>query len=340
MTRHLYVATNGLSVWSSSDLGETISRMPSSTGMYSGSQVWSLAVHPSDPGVLLAGTDSGVYRLDQATQRWTHLPSPMDDMLVTALAFSTADPRIILAGTQPAAVFRSSDAGETWTIIETGMKPFVASGFFQGEDPNAASKKNPSKVRHWTRVTQIAFDTQDPDLAWAGVEIDGAWRSRDAGKTWTRTSEGLAHDDVHGLAVIHNGSRRLFATTAGGLHLSCDAGSTWTVQPIDSPWQYVRSVVPKTDGSGTIFLTNGNGPPGSDGKLFRSRDFGKTWQQAPLPGRVESSAYFLATHPDDPNLLFLAATLGQLYRSIDGGDTWTALPRRLGEVRGIAWMPG
>ena len=89
-----------------------------------------------------------------------------------------------------------------------------------------------------------------------------------------------------------------------------------------------------------MFLTNGNGPPGSDGKLFRSRDFGKTWQQAPLPGRVESSAYFLATHPDDPNLLFLAATLGQLYRSIDGGDTWTALPRRLGEVRGIAWMPG
>ena len=126
------------------------------------------------------------------------------------------------------------------------MKPFVASGFFQGEDPNTRSKKKPSKVRHWTRVTQIVFDTQDPNLVWAGVEIDGAWRSRDAGKTWTRTSEGLEHDDVHGLAVIHNGGRRLFATTAGGLHLSCDAGSTWTVQPIDLPWQYVRSVVPKT----------------------------------------------------------------------------------------------
>ena len=92
MTHHLYVATNGLSVWSSSDLGETISRMPSSTGMYSGSQVWSLAVHPSEPGVLLAGTDSGVYRLNQATQGWTHLPSPMDDMLVTALAFSPRTP--------------------------------------------------------------------------------------------------------------------------------------------------------------------------------------------------------------------------------------------------------
>ena len=93
MTHHLYVATNGLSVWSSSDLGETISRMPSSTGMYSGSQVWALAVHPSEPGVLLAGTDSGVYRLNQATQgngrtcrrQWT-------TVLVTALAFSPEDP--------------------------------------------------------------------------------------------------------------------------------------------------------------------------------------------------------------------------------------------------------
>jgi photosystem II stability/assembly factor-like uncharacterized protein len=340
MTPQLYVATNGLSVWSSRDLGETISRLPSSTGMYSGSQVWSLAVHPTAPGVLLAGTDSGVYRLDQAEQRWTHLSSPMDDMLVTALAFSPDNPNVILAGTQPSAIFRSEDAGETWTAVDTGMKPYVASGFFKGEVPNAPSKKAPGLVRHWTRVTQITFDTEDPSLAWAGVEIDAAWRSRDGGKSWTRTSEGFKNEDIHGLAVIHKDGRLLYATTAGGLHLSRDDGATWTMKPIDSPWQYVRSIVPKADGSGTLFMTNGNGPPGSDGRIFRSRDFGETWQQLPLPGRVESSAYFLAAHPADPNLLFLAATLGQLYRSTDGGDTWTALPRRLGEVRAIAWMPG
>ena len=44
---HLYVATNGLSVWSSGDLGETLLRMQTGTGMYRGSQVWSLALHPS-----------------------------------------------------------------------------------------------------------------------------------------------------------------------------------------------------------------------------------------------------------------------------------------------------
>ena len=62
---HLYVATNGLSVWTSNDLGETLLRMSTGTGMYSGSQVWALALHPSLPQVLLAGTNTGIYRLDQ-----------------------------------------------------------------------------------------------------------------------------------------------------------------------------------------------------------------------------------------------------------------------------------
>ena len=61
---HLYVATNGLSVWHSADRGETLNRMSTGTGLYSGSQVWSLALHPTDPHVLLAGTNSGIYRLD------------------------------------------------------------------------------------------------------------------------------------------------------------------------------------------------------------------------------------------------------------------------------------
>ena len=58
-----------------------------------------------------------------------------------------------------------------------------------------------------------------------------------------------------------------------------------------------------------------------------------------LPGEVESSVYFLAAHPADPNLIFAAATLGQLYRSTDGGERWSALKRRLGEIRALLWLP-
>ena len=95
---HLYVATNGLSVWSSSDLGETLLRMSTGTGMYSGSQVWALALHPSSPHVLLAGTNTGIYRLNQEEENWTHITSPMDDaMLVTALAYSPDNAEINFA---------------------------------------------------------------------------------------------------------------------------------------------------------------------------------------------------------------------------------------------------
>ncbi len=332
----LYVATNGLSVWSSDDLGETIGRMPSGTGLYSGSQVWSLTHHPDRPGELFAGTDTGVYRLDCAKKRWHHLPSPMDDLLVTALAQSPRDPSIIVAGTQPAGLFRSEDAGASWRKLDVPMQPYVASGFYQGDAQKAVEQ---APVKHWARVTGIAFDPRDATLAWAGVEIDGVWRSADGGVTWSRVKQGLVTDDIHGFAATRSGASVIYVTTCDGLHESRDGGVSWRLRPIVSPWQYTRSIAERTDDTGILFLTNGNGPPGTDGKLFCSRDHGEQWEEVPLPGEIESSLYFLATHPADPMLIFAAANLGQIFRSHDGGETWTVLKRRLGEIRAIAWLP-
>ena len=145
--------------------------------------------------------------------------------------------------------------------------------------------------------------------------------------------------DIHGFAVVHNGSRVLFATTDSGLHISRDNGANWTMRPIDSKWQYTRSIVERPDRTGVLFMTNGNGPPGTSGRLFRSRNDGMDWEDAGLPGEVESSAYFLAVNPADPKLIYAAATLGQIYRSTDGGESWTPLKRRLGEIRALAWLP-
>lgn len=338
----LYVATNGLSVWSSSDLGDTIGRMPSGTGMYSGSQVWALAPHPRDPNALFAGTDSGLYRLDRAAEKWTHLPSPMDDALITAIAFDPEHPATLLAGTQPAALYRSDDAGSTWSKLDVPIKPFVTSGFYAGDgaaQPTAAAVS--SHVKHWTRVTSIVFDPNDATLVLAGVEIDGAWRSTDGGRTWAVVTDGLVTDDIHGYGVVHDvaGASALFATTSHGVHVSPGAGDSWNFISLDAPNQYTRSIAERTDRSGVVFLTNGNGPPGTDGRLFRSRDYGAHWERVPLPVPAESSLYFLATHPADPMLIFAITNLGQLFRTIDGGETWTAIARRLPEVRAIAWLP-
>lgn len=330
----LYVATNGLSVWSSSDLGQTLVRTGTGRGLYSGSQVWALAPRATASGELLAGTNTGIYCLDRAGTRWQHLPSPMDEaQLVTAIAVSPHNPDVILAGTQPSALYRSDDGGRTWRDLGLPMKPFTNVGF------EGAVTADSSQVKHWTRVTQILFDPQDRNLVWAGVEIDSLWRSTDGGEHWERVTRGLENDDIHGLAVTHHGGCKLFATTYGGLHTSGDGGASFALQKVDSPWVYMRSIVERPDASGVIFMTNGDGPPGSHGRLYRSRDNGAHWEDARLPGEVESSCYFLAVSAADPNLIFAAATLGQLYRSIDGGETWTGLKRRLGEIRALAWLP-
>ncbi len=140
------------------------------------------------------------------------------------------------------------------------------------------------------------------------------------------------------MSISHHDGRVLFATTAGGLHVSRDDGASWQLQRIDSPWQYTRSIVRRPDRTGTMYLTNGGGAPGWEGRLYRSRDFGATWEDCHLPD-VESSVYFLAVNEADPMLAYAATALGQFYRSDDGGETWLKLPKRLGEVRAIAWMP-
>lgn len=333
----LFVATNGLSIWTSTDLGVTLARMPTSTALYSGSRVWSLLDTPLG---LMAGSDSGIYRWESGGRRWIGLPSPTDVQLITALAISPFDSNVLLAGTQPGAVYRSEDGGQSWSNLQVPMKPFVSTGFF--EDPKSIAAKanlNRPAAQHWTRVTHILFDTTDPSLVWAGVEIDGAWLSRDGGRTFARHVAGLISDDVHGFAASTNGSRTLFATTNAGLHTSDDGGENWTFQKIDSEWQYTRSILIMPGQHDTMLLTNGNGAPGTKGRLFRSENAGRSWSDVRLPGPVESSVYFLAAHPADPDLIFAAATLGQLFRSDDRGKSWIALPQRLNEIRAIAWLP-
>jgi photosystem II stability/assembly factor-like uncharacterized protein len=70
--------------------------------------------------------------------------------------------------------------------------------------------------------------------------------------------------------------------------------------------------------------------------LLRSRDHGKTWENAKLPGPIESTVWH-ATHAADPMLIFCCTNLGELFRSTDGGESWTRLPHLFGELRALHW---
>ncbi|MDP1965254.1 MAG: hypothetical protein Q8K93_23980 [Reyranella sp.] len=320
MSNLLCVGTAGMSVWFSRDNGESWIRPYIESGLYLEARVWALSAHPKRPGEVLAGTDSGLYRWNEGDQKWTHLPSVLDDYDIWSMAQAPDDHDTIVVGTQPANIFLSTDGGKSFSPAKGS---FSEECIFVGKP----------------RVTQILFDPIDADTLWAGVEIDGVHRSTDRGRTWKKVGQGINSQDIHGVSVVKNGGKLVYATTNRGLNVSRDNGETFSFQELDSPWQYTRTIKPRADGDKTMFLTNGNGPPGSTGRLLRSRDYGATFEDAGLPGTLNSTPWTVATHPSDPKLIFVCSNLGQLFRSIDGGESWIKLPREFGEVRSTIWQP-
>jgi photosystem II stability/assembly factor-like uncharacterized protein len=317
---HLYAGTAGHSAWFSDDLGASWVHPNSHSGMYLEARVWAFSSHPATPQTLHAGTDAGVYRWDERTARWQAISTQLGD--VWAIAHAPENPRTLFAGTRPAALYRSVDDGVTWSELATP-------GIAKFSDINMGP----------TRVTQILFDPFTPDTLWATVEIGGIYRSTDAGTTWRLLTEGLVSADVHGIAVARTpaGTVRVLATTNRGLHISEDQGETWRFVAMDTPSQYMRCVVTRSDDPATVFLANGNGPPGNDGQLLRSRDGGDTWERLPLPGELNSTLWCVALHPSMPDWMFVCTNLGQVFRSTDGGDSWLRLPHEFGELRSLHW---
>ena len=262
----------------------------------------------------------GVFKWDEPTARWTAIASPMQD--VWAIAVHPKNPDYIIAGCRPAAFHRSLDAGQTWEVLNV---------------PNLQTFSTINMGA--TRVTQIVFDPLDSTRIWVTVEIGGIFFSHDGGTHWESRDQGLISTDVHGLAVLDkpDGQRILLATTNRGLHRSTDGGENWVFQKIPSKWQYTRAVVERADRTGVVFLTNGHGPPGDEGLLWMSKDYGDTWHAVSLPGKINSTIMVVATNAEDPMRIWVASNLGQVFQSEDGGDSWARLPREFGEIRALHW---
>ena len=318
-----YAATVGHSVWFSHDLGVSWNRAHTPTGgIYNESRCWSLAVHPDRPGEVLSGTDLGVYRWVPSDACWNYVPSPMDDLHIQQIAQAPHDADIIFAGTRPAEIYRSLDGGASWTRCDLG---------------NAKE----CDFINTPRVTSIQFDPVQNETVWVTIEIDGVFKTDDLGISRQKCNGGLLTDDTHNLVVFDNGTngRRVWCSTEEGLYRSTDNGAHWTPHEIPgAPWRYIRCIQRRADDSGVMFLSVGDKPSGETGMLMRSRDFGETWEDAGLPGHVNSTIWWIATSPADPNLIFCHTILGQIFRSTDGGESWEKMQRELGEIRMMAWQ--
>jgi len=190
-------------------------------------EVRCLTMHPTQPGVVFAGTQAGPYRSTDAGDTWERMHFPGDEPVVWSFAIHPADARVMYAGTQDMAVYRSEDGGGQWRRLTVPRNPdgLCVMGF-----P--------------TRMIRLAIDPTNPDELYAGVEVGGLVRSLDGGTTWTdcnapllelatqerytqkhgprRASEGMM--DTHALAISAAQPGTVFLANRLGVFRSDDKG--------------------------------------------------------------------------------------------------------------------
>jgi len=309
----------------SADGGETWRRMGIDQGLHSDALVRTVVTVPARPEIVLAGTDKGLYRSDDAGERWRPIAPPLRSYSVWALAIDPVEPQIIYAGTgtpAPAALFRSRDGGTSWE--KTSMEAAETC-------PNVGVP----------RVTGIAIDPTSRENVWVGLEVDGVRRSTDGGDTWETINGAIPNLDVHNVAVAAGPPKTVVVVVNNDVYTSTNSGVSWKALGVRDvfPWSYPRGIMVQPGSPNVIFVTIGDTTPGRIGAVMRSKDTGKTWERLPLSVDPNSAMWVVNVQPADPQVVFAGSRYGYLYRSDDGGDSWRKLWREFSEISSVTWIP-
>jgi len=245
----------------------------------------------------------------------------LDGHIIRSLAVSPRDPELLYAGTQPAALHVSRDGGVTWEE----MTEFRVLGVREGRKDEGEEAGS---------VEKVAADPHDSRRLYTGVEIGGAYRSDDGGRTWTGCNEGL-FDDVHFLMADPLDSSRVYAATGGGFHISRDRGRKWASHPGELGQVYCTHLdaeFKRGARDSVLVLAVAAGPPatweGSKGdakaRLLASRDSGETWEAFKTSAMGEKGAFTaLATDRTARQSGFVGTSTGRLYYGNAVLGRWT-----------------
>lgn len=283
------------------------------------------AVTVSDDGTLFAATHGvGVARSRDKGITWQWVNKGIDRHdLWAARAGKLQGKDVVLVGSLPAHLFISEDAGDSWREL-TAMR-----------DVDSASEwifPPPPRIGH---IKEIVIDG---DRLMVGVEIGALLVSTDFGKSFTdmKVDPVIAENDIHRVLVSPlRPNRLLIANGIVGVMTSNDNGKTWRKNPMPPEANYPDPMVIHPDQPDLVFLTAGVGwPPHwyklgrARGKMFRSRDAGETWERLlgglPNGQRATFGALTIEVHGKGYSL-YAADTDGQVFESLDGGDSWAII---------------
>ncbi len=306
-----------------------------SIGPFRGGRVVAVAADPTDPNVHYFGsTGGGVWKTVDGGVLWRNVSDGyFHRASVGALAVAHSDPNVIYAGMGESCirgnvkagdgVYRSTDAGATWTHVGLAL------------------------TRH---IGKIRIDPRDPETAYVAALGDihgpsaarGVFRTRDGGATWVRVLQRGDRTGAIDLSIDTRNHRVVFAATwdaerqpwivssggpGSGLFRSNDGGDTWTDLsraaglPRGMLGRIGVAVSPAR--SGRVYAL----VEAQDGGLYRSDDHGDHWERLAVDRPLWYRGYYY-THviadPQDPETLYVMNQ--DCWRSLDGGRTFSKVP--------------
>ena len=130
-------------------------------------------------GTIFAGAENGVYTSKNGGRTWKK--SGVEGKIVWDIAPAPGDERTVYAGTQPAALFRTRDGGETWSEIDS-MQRIPGAEKWCVPNSNAGA-----------RARTLVLDATNPSRYWVGLEVGGVLGTSDDGATWTLGDDRRRH---------------------------------------------------------------------------------------------------------------------------------------------------
>jgi photosystem II stability/assembly factor-like uncharacterized protein len=206
------------------------------------------------------------------------------------------------------------------------------------------------------RSVAVAGDPVNPLVFYFGSTGGGVWKTTDGGVFWENVSDGFfKRASVGAIAVAPSDPNVIYvgmgeSTIRGnvshgdGVYKSTDGGKTWTHMGLSDTRQIgrVRIHPQNPDLVYVAALGHAHGPNSERG-VYRSKDGGKTWEQI-LFRSEDVGSHDIAMDPHNPRILYAAFWRARrlpyalqsggegcgLFKSSDGGDTWTEITRKPG----------
>jgi hypothetical protein len=302
---------------------------------------------------LLVGSSSSwlgpqVWRSDDVGESWQETPNgairfpeSTDATLARVWQLTPgATAETVYAGTEPGAVFRSSDRGESFTLEQSLW-----------DHPHR---------EHWRAgFGGQAFHTvlphpTDPDSVTVALSTGGVYRTTDGGGSWSPRNNGIRAEFlpeghqypefgqcVHKVARHPARPERLYLQNHGGVYRSDDEGGIWKSIADGLPADFGFPMVVHPHDPDTIYVFPIQGgerryPPAAEARVWRSRDAGNSWESL---GEGLPDGFFVAVMRDamcaddhtTPGLYF-GARNGSVWGSADAGETWTSVVSDLPDV--------